>query len=74
MIKLLLVDKSNRKYKRFKAIFDIDGKIKEVHFGSKGSQTFIDHNDTNKKRNFIKRHFNNLYKFQNDPLAPVRKA
>lgn len=41
MIKLLLVDKSNRKYKRFKAIFDIDGKIKQVHFGSKGSQTFI---------------------------------
>jgi hypothetical protein len=44
---------SDRKGKRFKAIFK-NGKI--IHFGSESGKTFIDHGDELKKNNYIKRH------------------
>jgi 5-methylcytosine-specific restriction endonuclease McrA len=41
-----MIEESNRKAKRFVAIFD-DGQ--HVHFGSKNSSTFIDHGDKQKR-------------------------
>lgn len=49
----MYIHSSDRKDKRFKAIFH-DGTT--VHFGSKDSNTYIDHHDDKKRRNYIKRH------------------
>jgi hypothetical protein len=50
---LLDVVKSNRKNKRFMAIFS-NGK--KIHFGLKGGSTYIDHHDVLKRLNYLKRH------------------
>lgn len=52
------LSKSTRKNKKYKMTFTNPNtkKIKSVHFGSKGSKTFLDHNDEKKKENYIKRH------------------
>ena len=50
---LLEVVKSNRKNKRYMAIFS-DGK--KTHFGLAGGSTFIDHHDIIKRFNYLKRH------------------
>ena len=42
----LVITKSDKTDKRYKAVFD--GK-KTIHFGSKGGSTFLEHNDTKKK-------------------------
>jgi hypothetical protein len=55
-MKLLDIVMSSRKNKKLMAIFEIDGHIKKVHFGSKTSQTYLDHNDNLKKSYYIKRH------------------
>lgn len=48
---------SNRKNKRMMAQFMDRGRKSDiVHFGSKGSSTYIDHGDDKKKENYIKRH------------------
>ena len=43
----LVITKSDRPDKRYKAVFDGE---KTIHFGSKGGSTFIDHKDPKKKR------------------------
>jgi hypothetical protein len=54
------IEKSDRKDKRFVAIFsDKDGKkIKTTHFGLKNPKigAFIDHNNLKLKNNYLKRH------------------
>ena len=50
---LLDVVKSNRKNKRFMAIFS-NGK--KIHFGLKGGSTYIDHHEILKRLNYLKRH------------------
>ena len=62
------VEKSNRKNKRFVAIFD-DGD--KVHFGFKGGQTYLDHKDKEKRKNYRARHEVNEKKFYNDPKRPA---
>ena len=62
------VEKSNRKEKRFVAIFD-NGK--KIHFGFKGGSTYIDHKDKEKRKNYIARHEVNEKKFYNDPYRPA---
>lgn len=48
---------STRNKKRFLAKFIKDDDIiKKVHFGQKGGETYIDHNDDEKKKNYLKRH------------------
>ena len=49
---------SDRKDKKLKAIFydDEGDKKKVVHFGSKGSSTYIDHKDDKIKKNWEARH------------------
>ena len=50
---LLDVVRSNRKSKRFMAVFSNGRKI---HFGLKGGSTYIDHHDILKRFNYLKRH------------------
>ena len=49
---------SNRKNKKYKIVFyNIDSFNRITsHFGSKNSETFLDHKDESKKKNYIKRH------------------
>lgn len=52
------ITKSNRKDKRFKVVVvhKITGQTKTIHFGQKNGQTFLDHNDEVKKKNYLARH------------------
>jgi hypothetical protein len=59
----MIIKPSTRKDKRYQATFN-NGKT--IHFGLRGGQTYIDHGDEQKRRNYIKRHainedFNNAY-------------
>ena len=56
------IKKSNRKNKRYVAIFDDETK---THFGYDGGQTYLDHHDKIKRENYRKRHKNDLK--TNDP-------
>lgn len=47
------IQKSNRKGKRFVAIFE-DGT--KTHFGQRGGNTYIDHGDAKKRENYLARH------------------
>jgi len=58
------IEKSTRKNKRLVAIFD-NGK--KIHFGLKGGQTYLDHKDKVKRKNYIARHEVNEKKFYNSP-------
>jgi len=63
-MKLLSVKPSTNPDKKYTATFCMcegptkccDSERKKVHFGSKTSSTFIDHNDNLKKKNYIARH------------------
>jgi hypothetical protein len=62
------VEKSNRKNKRYVAIFN-DGE--RIHFGFKGGSTYLDHKDKTKRKNYIARHEVLEKKFYNDPKRPA---
>lgn len=55
-IKLIDIIASTRKDKKMMAIFEVGNKIIKTHFGSKFSETYLDHNNPLKKANYIKRH------------------
>ena len=59
------IKKSNRKNKRFVAIFH-DGT--KAHFGYNGGETYIDHKDKRKRENYRKRHEKDLLTY--DPKRP----
>ena len=56
MTKIISIENSKRKNKRFKVTLD-DGQI--FHFGLKGGNTYIDHHDKQKRENYRKRHLGN---------------
>jgi hypothetical protein len=70
-MKLLNILNSTRKDKKLMAVFDIDGLIKKVHFGSRYSQTYLDHNDNLKKSYYIKRHAALGTEDITNPLTPA---
>lgn len=51
--------KSDKPLKKYVFIYKEDGKIKKIHFGSKGSKTYLDHHDKIKRENYLKRHIKN---------------
>lgn len=63
-MKLVSIKPSDKADKKYTAIFCMccgeskcdDKKKKKVHFGSKGSSTFIDHKDEKKKEAYLARH------------------
>ena len=48
---------STRKNKRFKIVFSEPKTI--IHFGQRGGNTYIDHQDDLKRENYLKRHMVN---------------
>ena len=56
----VIIEKSDRQNKRYKAVFFDDGKkIKTTHFGLDTGSTFIDHKNEDKKKAYIARHSKN---------------
>ena len=55
-IKLINIVKSWKPDKKFVALFEIDGRSRNVHFGSATSQTYVEGADDLKKANYLKRH------------------
>lgn len=53
---LLYFGKSNKADKRFKVIFNLDGRKKTIHFGQDGANTYIDGVSPNVRDNYIARH------------------
>jgi hypothetical protein len=53
MTTILKIEPSNRAKKRFKAILSDS---KEIHFGLKEGQTYLDHKDDTKRMNYHARH------------------
>ena len=48
---------SSRQNKKYELILsNAEGRTKTYHFGSKGSQTYLDHEDPVKRANYIARH------------------
>jgi hypothetical protein len=55
-MKIIQIDNSNRKNKRFKVTLDT-GEI--YHFGLLGASTYLEHRDKRKRDNYRKRHLGN---------------
>jgi len=55
-MKLVSIEPSTRMQKKYVAQFSINGKTKTIHFGSKGSSTYLDHHDDRKKEAYLARH------------------
>lgn len=56
-MRLLQLTQSPQRGKRLRAWFEMpDGRTKAVDFGAAGGKTFIDHGDTDKRRNYLARH------------------
>jgi len=62
------VEPSTRKGKKYVAIFD-NGK--KVHFGLKGSSTYLNHKNKETRKNYRARHDVNEKKFYNNPYKPA---
>ncbi len=56
LMKIIELNPSNRKNKRYQVIFDTGQKI---NFGDINGFTYIDHHDKKKRDNYIKRHLGN---------------
>ena len=56
MKEFIQLDVSNRPSKKYVFIFCYENKIKKIHAGSRKSQTYLDHHDKLKRRNYLKRH------------------
>ena len=71
-LRLISIEPSNRKDKRFVALYLVNGKSKKVHFGLKNpiKGTYIDHKDKEIRKNYIARHSALEKKFLNNPLTP----
>ena len=53
-MKVESLTKSDNPNKKYKIVFSDPRKT--IHFGSKGSSTYLDHKDKNKRANYISRH------------------
>lgn len=60
MPKLLKVVKSDRPGKKWKAVFDVDGRSKTTHFGASGMQDYTQHHDKERRERYRSRHKKDL--------------
>lgn len=58
---------SSRKDKRFRVTFTHGGKLLKVNYGAPGMQTFLEHKDEKRRKNFHQRFASN--KGYNDPKS-----
>ena len=59
-MKLLRVVKSDRPGKKWKAVFDNDGRTKTTHFGAAGMQDYTQHHDKERRERYRERHRKDL--------------
>ena len=59
-MKLLKVVKSDRPGKKWKAVFDNDGRTKTTHFGAAGMQDYTQHHDKERRERYRERHKKDL--------------
>lgn len=67
-MKLIKLEPSNLKTKKYKAILEDNGKQYTVQFGAKGYEDFTTHKDESRKQRYITRHQAN--EDWTDPLTP----
>jgi len=60
MPKLVKVVKSDRPGKKWKAVFDVDGRSKTTHFGASGMQDYTQHHDKERRERYRSRHKKDL--------------
>ena len=60
MRKLVKVIKSDRVGKKWKAVFDVDGRSKTTHFGAAGMQDYTQHHDKERRERYRARHKKDL--------------
>jgi len=65
MAKSVVIKKSTKPDKKLMAVFDIDGKKKTTHFGSKGSDDYTKTNNKEQRKRYRQRHAKDLN--TNDP-------
>jgi hypothetical protein len=68
-IKLINIVKSWKPDKKFVALFEVDGRSRNVHFGSATSQTYVEGADEKKRNAYIKRH-SALNEDWDNPITP----
>jgi hypothetical protein len=71
MVKIVDINPSTKKNKKLVATLD-DGT--SIHFGSKNSQTYLDHQDKDKRFNYLKRHManqNEAHLIKNNKVSPA---
>jgi len=56
MMEFIKLDKSKRKGKRYDAIFNINGKIKKIPFGSDKHENYTIHKDKERRERYRSRH------------------
>jgi hypothetical protein len=56
MKQFIRLDVSDRPSKKYVFIFRDDNKIKKIYFGSRNSETYLDHHDKLKRDAYLKRH------------------
>lgn len=73
MITLEDIYLSNRKGKRYVALFNNNNKLIKVHFGLKNPKigTYIDHHNKKIRENYILRHSVLEKEYLNNPLTPA---
>jgi hypothetical protein len=54
------IKKSTKKGKKFTATFEINGRIKHIHFGATGYSDMTRHNDTSRRKKYLTRHKKDL--------------
>lgn len=60
MPKLLKIVKSDRPGKKWKAVFDVDGRSKTTHFGASGMSDYTQHHDKERRERYRQRHKKDL--------------
>lgn len=66
-MKLIDLEHSTRKNKRYAAVFQLNGKEIRVHFGDDRYQAFVDHSDVIRRKRYLQRHQHDRI---NDPMTP----
>lgn len=60
MTKSIVIKKSTKPDKKLMAVFDIDGKKKTTHFGSKGMDDYTKTKDKEQRKRYRQRHAKDL--------------
>ena len=55
-VRLISLNRSKKATKKYVALFEVDGKLKAVHFGASGFEDYTTHRDAKRKASYLARH------------------